>query len=78
MEQQFLVSGMTCGHCVRAVTQAVEAVDPGARVTVDLAAGTVTADSVAPPDRLAEAIRAEGYAVTGGLSSFSRRALWPR
>ena len=66
MEHRFLVSGMTCGHCVRAVTQAIEAVDPAARVTIDLAAGTVTADSVAPPERLAEAIRAEGYAVTAG------------
>ena len=39
MEQRFQVSGMTCGHCVRAVTQAIEALDPAARVNVDLAAG---------------------------------------
>ncbi len=63
MEQRFQVSGMTCGHCVRAVTQAIEALDPAARVNVDLAAGIVTAESVLPPERVAEAIRAEGYGV---------------
>lgn len=64
MEQRFQVTGMTCGHCVRAVTQAIEALDPAARVTVDLTAGTVTTESVAPPERVADAIRAEGYGVT--------------
>lgn len=63
MEQRFQVSGMTCGHCVRAVTQAIEALDPVARVTVDLAAGTVTAESIAAREQLAAAIRAEGYEV---------------
>ncbi|WP_241485531.1 heavy-metal-associated domain-containing protein, partial [Xanthomonas euvesicatoria] len=27
---------MTCGHCVRTVTQAIQAVDPHAQVDVDL------------------------------------------
>ncbi len=30
--QNFKVSGMTCGHCVRAVTEAVKDVDPAASV----------------------------------------------
>ena len=30
--QQFKVSGMSCGHCVRAVTQAIKALDPAAQV----------------------------------------------
>lgn len=32
----YRVDDMTCGHCVRAITQAVQAVDPGADVTVHL------------------------------------------
>jgi copper chaperone len=63
MEQRFSVAGMTCGHCVRAVTQAIETLDPSAKVAVDLATGTVTADSAAPRERLAAAIQAEGYEV---------------
>jgi copper chaperone len=63
VQHRFEVKGMTCGHCVRAVTDAVRRVDPAARVDVDLQQGTVEVDSTAEPDRLAEAIRDEGYAV---------------
>ena len=35
---EFRVEGMTCGHCVSAVTRAVKAVDPEANVRVDLEA----------------------------------------
>ena len=34
------VDGMTCGHCAKAVTGAIQALDSEARVQVDLAAGT--------------------------------------
>jgi copper chaperone len=37
------VEGMTCGHCVRTVTQASQALDPRATVQVDLPAGTIRA-----------------------------------
>ena len=66
--QDFKVEGMTCGHCVRAVTEAVRGVDPGATVEVDLAAGRVSVDGTAAPGTVAQAIIAEGYAaepVTG-------------
>jgi len=56
-----IVEGMTCGHCKRAVTEAIRSVDPTARVDVDLASGTVTTDSSAALDLLANAIRSEGY-----------------
>ncbi|MCQ4187772.1 heavy-metal-associated domain-containing protein, partial [Klebsiella pneumoniae] len=45
--QVFNVSGMTCSHCERAVTQAIQALDPQAQVQVDLAAGTVQVQSSA-------------------------------
>ena len=65
MRERFDVRGMTCGHCVRAVTEAVRRVDPAAQVSVDLPSGRVEVESGAPRERIAEAIREEGYAVSG-------------
>ncbi|MDH4417244.1 MAG: cation transporter [Acidovorax sp.] len=59
----FQVQGMTCGHCERAVTQAVQQVDPTAQVRIDRASGTVDVDSTAPREALAAAIAEEGYTV---------------
>ncbi|HSX70245.1 MAG TPA: cation transporter [Pseudomonas sp.] len=56
------VSGMSCGHCVRAITQAVQAGDPAAQVQVDLGAGEVRVASRLDLDQLLAAIREEGYA----------------
>jgi copper chaperone len=58
------VDGMTCGHCVQMVTKAINAVDPGAKVHVDLASKTVEATSSAPAAALANAIEAAGYTVS--------------
>jgi copper chaperone len=65
MEQRFDVQGMTCAHCVRAVTEAVRRLDPAAKVEVDLPTGRVGVDTSAPRERVAAAIRDEGYAVAG-------------
>ena len=62
-ELTFSVPGMTCGHCERAVTQAVKQVDPQAQVRIDRAQGRVDVLSAAPRDALARAITDEGYAV---------------
>jgi copper chaperone len=59
----FQVQGMTCGHCERAVTQAVQQLDAGATVHIDRAAGTVVVHSTATRDALAAAITEEGYTV---------------
>jgi copper chaperone len=61
---EFQVNGMTCGHCVRAVTEAVKAADPKAVVEVDLAAGRVKVESTAPRETLAAAIVGAGYEAT--------------
>lgn len=44
MTTVFRVGGMSCQHCIDAVTKAVSAAIPGTEVTVDLSAGTVTLD----------------------------------
>ncbi|MFB8829736.1 heavy-metal-associated domain-containing protein [Azotobacter sp. CWF10] len=61
--QKFQVKGMSCGHCVRAVTQAVQALDAAAEVQVDLPSGEVKVVSQLPAEQVMEAIREEGYEV---------------
>lgn len=48
---QFVVRGMTCGHCVRAVTDEVAKLAGVTEVAIDLASGAVTVTSAAPLDR---------------------------
>ena len=59
--QVFSVEGMTCGHCVKAVTQAVQSKDPAASVKVDLAAKEVGVESRLSADDVIGLITAEGY-----------------
>jgi copper chaperone len=60
---KFDVEGMTCGHCVRAITRAIHTLDPDARVDVDLAQGVVTVEGQLMADAVADAITQEGYSV---------------
>ncbi len=55
------VEKMTCQHFVRAVTGAVTAVAPGARVAVDLPTQQVRVEAEADPEAIAAALREEGY-----------------
>jgi len=59
---RFQVPEMSCGHCVRAITAAVQARDPAARVEIDLADRKVAVSSTLAPAELAAAITAAGYA----------------
>ena len=63
MNQTFQVQGMSCGHCVGAVTQAVRSIDPQADVQVDLATGKVEVQSRQDHAAIARAIEEEGYKV---------------
>jgi copper chaperone len=63
MNQTFTVTGMTCGHCERAVKNALIQIDPQAQVSIDRAANRVDVDSVQPREALAKAIAEEGYDV---------------
>jgi copper chaperone len=59
--QVFNVQGMSCGHCVKAITQALQAKDPAASVRVDLAAGEVGVESALTTEQVIAAITEEGY-----------------
>ncbi len=61
---QFTVTGMSCQHCVKAVTQAIEAIDPESKVAVTLETGLVTVETHASREDVAHAITEEGYTVT--------------
>ncbi|PUE06674.1 heavy metal transport/detoxification protein [Limnohabitans sp. T6-5] len=63
MNQIFTVEGMTCGHCEKAVTKALLALDAQAQVTIDRPHNTVQVHSEKPREALAQAIAQEGYRV---------------
>lgn len=58
---RFAVDGMTCGHCVRAITRAVQALDPAAQVAVDLDARSVDVQTDLQAEQVVAAIVAAGY-----------------
>ncbi|MGX5660365.1 heavy-metal-associated domain-containing protein [Castellaniella ginsengisoli] len=66
MKTEFIVSDMTCNHCVQTITQAVKGVAPDAVVLTDLAAQRVTIESTADAAALRAAIAEEGYDVQPG------------
>jgi copper chaperone len=53
---------MTCGHCVRTVTQTVQAVDAAAQVEIDLATQRVRIQSQQAQEVFTRALTKEGYA----------------
>jgi len=63
MSQKFQVSGMSCGHCVSTVQNAVLTVDPEAQVTLDLETGHVDVLSKQPRQDIVAAIENAGYKV---------------
>lgn len=64
MNQIFTVEGMTCGHCEKAVTQALLTLDAQAKVVIDRAHNSVLVDSEKNRETLAQAIVDEGYRVS--------------
>jgi copper chaperone len=53
---------MTCGHCVRTVTQTVQKVDAAATLQIDLPTHLVRIDSAQPAEAFVAALKEEGYA----------------
>ncbi|WP_106506081.1 heavy-metal-associated domain-containing protein [Brachybacterium timonense] len=67
----YVLSGLTCEHCVKAVSEEVSALDGVTEATVDLVAGgestlTVTADRELSDDEVREALEEAGeYQLVG-------------
>ena len=59
------IRGMSCGHCVAAVTKALEEIEGIRGVSVDLEKGEATFDEVRPVPRdvLREKIEKAGYEI---------------
>jgi copper chaperone len=64
VRETYRVSGMTCGGCVRAVTNAIKAAAPAARVDVDLPNGRVTVEG-AGADVVHRAVEDAGFGFGG-------------
>ena len=61
MTKTLQIKGMTCEHCVRAVTKALQGVAGVANVSVDLSAGRARVDGPADPASLLRAVEKQGY-----------------
>ena len=61
--QTFKVDGMTCGGCVRGVTNAIKRIDPDSTVDVDLATKTVKVESALASAQIVDAIKTAGFDV---------------
>ena len=63
----YTVVGMTCGHCVSAVSEEVGGLPGVTGVQVDLPSGAVTVTSEAPLDdaAVAAAVEEAGYELAG-------------
>ncbi len=58
----FEVNDMTCGHCASTITKAVQAVDQGAKVQIDLATHRVEIEPTeSDAGALSAAIEEAGY-----------------
>lgn len=63
----YAIKGMTCGHCVNAVSSELGELSGVREVRVDLSAGTATVDSDAAldPDAVRAAVDEAGYELAG-------------
>ena len=62
----FQVIDMTCGHCVKTITNAVHVVAPDSTVQCDVATKKVVVQGDHEPDKVESAIRDAGYTVQAG------------
>jgi copper chaperone len=61
MSTQLNISGMTCGHCVAAVSKALKSVPGVQDAQVELSSGTATVEGQADVQALIAAVVEEGY-----------------
>ncbi len=65
---EITVKGMSCAHCVAAMTKAMTSLPGVSKVAVDLASGRVSYECAAPIPReaLDRVVRAAGFELLGG------------
>ncbi len=63
MNHIFTVTGMTCGHCEKAVIRALKTIDPQAQVAIDRSQNKVEVESIQLREVLVQAMVEEGYKV---------------
>lgn len=78
MTIEFQVQGMTCQHCVAAVTRAIREHDETAQVQVDLASGRVAVESSQSVEALKAAIDEAGYSVSAETAATRAASGAPR
>jgi len=66
----YAVTGMTCGHCVAAVSEEIGALEGVTKVSVDLVEGGestvhVTSETPLDPEQVRLAVDEAGYQLTG-------------
>ncbi len=62
MNHDFSIPNLSCGHCVRAVTEAVQAADPAAEVQADPASKQVAVQLTLPRETVVALLAEAGYA----------------
>ncbi|ARP95400.1 heavy-metal-associated domain-containing protein [Bordetella genomosp. 13] len=65
MTIELTVPDMTCGHCVKTITEAVRAAAPEAQVQADVATHQVRVSGTQRGEAVRAAIREAGYDVQG-------------
>lgn len=58
---EFDIPAMSCGHCVKAITQTLTQLDPDAKISVDLATKKVTLQTSKDRPTVAAALTEAGY-----------------
>lgn len=69
---KMIVEGMTCGHCVRAITSAIHRLDPSAQVDIDLGTADVSVAGSISVEAAVAAIQEAGYTVAAILDLGSK------
>jgi copper chaperone len=69
MTKKLLIEGMSCGHCVKHVKEALQEVKGVSKVDVDLASKTALVEGSAEANELKAAVEDAGYEVVDILNA---------
>lgn len=61
MDAKYIVSDMTCNHCVNTITNAIKSVDSAAIINIDLANHSLAVSQANSLELIEKAVKDEGY-----------------